>query len=110
MFELIERLRAKSESTKKKIAFLAAFSLAGIIFIIWLSVVYPDWKNNQSKEDSVSKLEPSPISAFEETLSNSFSAIGGEFNKLKASISSFSTSPEYYSTTSTNVMGTTTGE
>ena len=56
MFDLIEKLRAKPDKTKRRIAFLVAFFIAGIIFIVWLGVVYPNFRNKQAKEDNVSKL------------------------------------------------------
>ena len=110
MFELIEKLRAKPERVKKQIAFSVAFFLVGIIFVVWLGVIFPNWRGEQTKQDNVAKLEPSPISSFRETLSSSFKTLGSEFSRLKAAVSSFSTSPEHYSATSTNAVGTSTSE
>ena len=48
MFNALEKLRQKPESVKKQIAFAVALSFAGIIFLVWLTVVYPDLrKENQ---------------------------------------------------------------
>lgn len=114
MFELIERLRSKSDRTKKQVAFLAALFVAGVIFVIWLSVIYPDFRKRQKKNDEVSKLEPSPLGTLGETFKTGFSAIGEQFTSLKESVSSLTTSPVYYSTTSTTtteiVVSTTTSE
>jgi len=96
MFDLIEKLRAKPDSTKKQIAFLVALSVAGIIFVIWLSVIYPDWKEGEIKESNVAKIEPSPLSGFTSNFSNGLTSIKEQFSKLKESVSSFSNSPEYY--------------
>ena len=89
MFELIEKLRQKSDRTKKQIAFLVAISFAGIIFVIWLGVVYPDFRNNQLQEQKVSSLEPSPLSNFGVTLSAGFSGIIEQFGVMRSSIESF---------------------
>ncbi|MCX6701761.1 MAG: hypothetical protein NTX96_01015 [Candidatus Zambryskibacteria bacterium] len=105
MFELIEKLRQKPDRTKKQIAFLVAFFLTGIIFVIWLSVVYPDFKQGNLKEEVVSKLEPSPLGTFGETFKTGMSAIGEQFTKLKESISSISKD-----LTSSDVATTTLGQ
>ena len=91
MFDFIEKLRQKPDRTKKQIAFLVSLLLAGIIFVIWLSVIYPDFSQTQAKETAVSKQEPSPLSNFSDTFSSGISAIGDQFNKIKESLSSFST-------------------
>ena len=101
MFELLEKLRAKSEKTKKQISFLAALLTAGIIFVIWLSVVYPDFNQRQTQETLVINNEPTPVSSFSATFSSGVSAIGEQFSKIKNLLSSFSTAPVYYSATST---------
>lgn len=91
MFEIIEKLRQKPDRTKKQIAFLVAFLLTGIIFIIWLSVIYPSFRQDQKKLDAVAKIEPSPLQALGETFSTGASALGEEFGKLRETISSFTT-------------------
>ena len=101
MFETIENLRQKPDRTKKKIAFLISFSIVGVIFAIWLSVIYPDFRKKEIKANNVAKLEPSPISAFTDTISSGISAIGQQFSKIKDIASSFSAVPEYYVSTTT---------
>lgn len=101
MFELIERLRRKPDRTKKQVAFLAALFVAGVIFVIWLSVIYPDFRKRQKNIDRVANLEPSPLGTLGETFRTGFSAIGEQFTSLKESVSSITSSPAYYSTTST---------
>ena len=108
MFEFIEKLRQKPDRTKKQIAFLSALFLAGLIFVVWLSVIYPDFKRGQQKEDAVSKLEPSPLSTFGETISTGISAMGDQFSKLKESISSITNNSAYYSTTTDSTAGVST--
>ncbi len=114
MFELIERLRNKSDRTKKQVAFFVSIFIAGMIFIVWLSVIYPDFRKRQKKNDEVSNLEPSPLGTITETFVTAFSAIGEQFADLKESVSYITTSPAYYSTTSTTtsevVVSTTTPE
>lgn len=100
MFGLIEKLRVKPDRAKKQIAFLIAFLFAGIIFVVWLSAIFPSWRQGQLKEAAASNLEPSPISTFIGTFSSGISAISAEFGQLKDSISSFSTAPAYYNSTS----------
>ena len=101
MFQLIEKLRHKPNSTKKQIAFLVALSFAGIIFIVWLSVVYPDFRQSQEAEQRVADLTPSPISGFMASITTGFSAIGEQIAKMKDTMTSFSIDPAYYSATST---------
>lgn len=104
MFELIERLRQKPDRTKKQIAFLVAFALSGLIFVIWLSVIYPEWREGQMRETKVENLEKSPTYAISETFSDGFRAVGEQFGKIKDAVSSFSAEPTYYSaTTTTNI-------
>jgi hypothetical protein len=100
MFKLIEKLRAKSERTKKLFAFSIAFFFSGLIFVVWLSVIYPSFKQKQDKLDYVSKLEPSPIGTITEALGGGFSQIGEQFGRLKDAVSSLTSAPAYYSTTS----------
>src|SRR3990167_1696184 len=110
MFKYIEKLREKPDRTKKQIDFLASFALAGIIFVIWFSVIYPDFKQRQSKETAASKLSPSPISTFGFSFASSIAAIGDQFNKMKELISSFSSDPIYYNATTSAVSSTTAEE
>ena len=70
MFQLIEKLRQKSEGTKKQIAFLIAFTLAGVIFVIWHSVIYPDFRDNQNLAEKAVKTEVSPLSNFNNNISS----------------------------------------
>jgi hypothetical protein len=101
MFELLEKLRQKSEKTKKFVAFLSAFFVAGIIFVVWLSVLYPNWKYGQMKEAKVVSLQLSPVSRFGETFSTAMSSMGEQFSQIKNVISSFSSSTIYYNATNT---------
>ena len=102
MFDFLENLRQKPDGTKKRVAFFGAFLLAGIIFVVWLSVVYPSFSRDQIPEEVASSTNPSPLSAFSDTLSVGFSAIGDQLSKIKETVSSFTIAPAYYVSTSTN--------
>jgi hypothetical protein len=91
MFELLERLREKPDHTKKQIAFFLTVLIVGFIFVIWLSVIYPDFKDKSLIDDKVSKLEPSPLGTFSETFKTGISAIGEQVTQLKESVSTIVT-------------------
>ncbi len=74
MFELIDRIRQKPESTKKQIAFVSAFVFVGIIFMIWLSVVYPHIQKVSRQKEAVTKKEPSPFDILSTQVSSVFSS------------------------------------
>jgi hypothetical protein len=112
MFEFLEKLRQKPENVKKRIAFLTAFSFAGIIFVVWLSIVYPDLKNSNPDKNSSKESEPTPLSALGENISAGFSSISGEFGEIKNMIGGFvQNTSEFVATTSvanTEISSTTT--
>ena len=110
MFDYLEKLRAKPDKVKSRIAFLSAFCFAGVIFVFWIGVIYPDWKGNQDKQNNVSKLEPSPIGAFGNTIFANFSVIGEKLKEIKSTITAFSSIPEYYTSTSSDKVSSTTRE
>ena len=109
MFNFLEKLRQKPPHIRKQIAFLVAFSIAGIIFVIWLSVIYPDFRQKQDQEEKISQLEPSPVSSFGQTLTSGISAIKEQFGQLKSAVSSFTTDQTHYSApaTDTNMTAST---
>ena len=110
MFEFIEKLRKKSESTKKKIAFSVAFSLSGIIFVVWLSVIYSDFKQQQALDQKVISTGTSgesPIDNLSDTLSTGISTIGEQLQKMKAMVSSFQTDLTSQGTTTATTTTTT---
>lgn len=87
MFEYIEKLRQKPEKTKKQVAFLVALTFSGLIFVVWLSVIYPDWRESERKEAKVVKLEPSPMAGFMANLSAGIDGMKDQFSGLKESVS-----------------------
>lgn len=106
MFQTIEKLRAKPEGSKKKIAFLLAFLFSGIIFVVWLSVIFPDFKNKKLKESEIVNTGPSPISAFSDTLSSAFLSMGEQISNIKGAVSKLTNQEMYYSATSTLIATT----
>jgi hypothetical protein len=112
MFEYLEKLRAKPPKTKKKVAFLVSFSLAGIIFVVWLTIIFPDFKQTQDKIDNGSSTSTSPFSHFKEMFSNSFYEASDNFKNAKETVSSIGKTPELNATTTattTNTTATSTG-
>jgi hypothetical protein len=99
MFNYLEKLRRKSESEKKRFAFLTAFSFSGLIFVIWLSVIYPSWYKIQTKEDAAAELEPGPIDSLTGIISNGVSSITGTVDEAKVKMNSFSSSTPTSTTT-----------
>ncbi len=99
MFDFLEKLRQKPDHVKKQIAFLATFFLVGVIFVVWLSVVYPSFKEDQSRQEAVSNLEPSPLETFSETFKEGMFTMGENLKALKESITLLSSDPAFYSTT-----------
>lgn len=83
MFNYLEKLRQKPERSKNRFAFLSAFSFAGIIFVIWLSVVYPNFTEQKKREDKVRSLEQSPLSSFFENVSVGFGEVGENVSSIK---------------------------
>src|SRR3989344_2334545 len=103
MFDFLEKLRHKPDKQKKQIAFFVAFLFVGIIFVVWLTVIYPDFRQSRVNQEKVANLEPGPFSTFTSQLSNGISSITEKFTEIKDSISSFSTDPAHYSATSSAI-------
>ncbi|KND49957.1 MAG: hypothetical protein AB198_01390 [Parcubacteria bacterium C7867-003] len=101
MFEYLEKLRQKPDSTKKKIAFLGSFIFTGIIFAFWLLAVYPSFKEDAEIQKKAKSLETSPISSLGSILGDNFSKIKEQISSLKDLGSSFSKEMDYYIASST---------
>ncbi len=95
MFDLIEKLRQKPESSKKKIAFLTSFSLAGLIFVIWLSVIYPDFSFKEKQKQVANSNNTGMFSSFMSNISEGIGGIKEQLNSVKDLVSSISTSTHY---------------
>jgi hypothetical protein len=89
MFDYIEKLRGKSERTKKFIAAGVAFLVAGIILLFWIFSIMPDFAQQQAITARVQSATPSPFGALSQILSQGTSGIGGEISKLKSASSGF---------------------
>ncbi len=102
MFEYIEKLRGKSEKTKKRIAFFGALGFSVVILGIWLSVVYPQIKNPEVVE-KVQTGGPSPLSALGDNIYDGFSSVRGAFGGFKETFDTFTEEMEQFenSTSST---------
>jgi len=97
MFNFIEKLRQKPDKTKKKVAFLSALFLCGIIFVVWLSVIFPGFREDQAKKQAVQKLEAG------------LSTMKDQYTELRNSIAEVATSSlGIVTATSTLVSATTT--
>jgi len=109
MFNFIEKLRQKPDKTKKKVAFLSALFLCGIIFVVWLSVIFPGFREDQAKKQAVQKLEPSPLVTFKATFEAGLSTMKDQYTELRNSIAEVATSSlGIVTATSTLVSATTT--
>jgi hypothetical protein len=115
----LENIRSKSDRTKSLVAFSGALLISGIIFVVWLSVIFPDWRSEQSKEEAIAKKvnEPSPIETFSETFGTAASEIGDQIGQIKSSVNALSiviaSSSKNSSTTIKNLnesIATTTGQ
>ncbi len=101
MLNLIERLRDKPDKKKKQIAFLVSFFLAGIIFVVWLTVIFPDFRKKQTEADEISRTEQGPTSSLANIFSVARESIDGQFGKIRDFVSNLSSNETYYVSTST---------
>lgn len=100
MFEFIEKIRQKPEGLKKKVAFLASFFIAGLIFVIWLSVIYPNIMNNKKVDSLTEKRKEDPISSLANIISSGVYSVSNELGSLKDLISNVGTKEDYFSASS----------
>jgi len=89
MFNYIEKLRKKSERTKKLVALGVAFFCAAVIFAFWIFSVMPNFAQEQEITARVQSVEPSPLSAFATIISQGTSGISGALSKLKTTGTDF---------------------
>lgn len=95
MFDFIERLRQKSDSSKKKIAFLVSFSISGFIFVVWLTVVLPDFSFSQKQKQAAAVGDAGLFYSFYSNLTEGWNGVQDQFKDLKDTVSSISTSTHY---------------
>lgn len=115
MFELIEKIRNKPEKTKNRIAFLSSLLFVGVIFVIWLTVLFPDFLGQNAKAEKITSSEPSAFSALFSTISQGFSDMGKNISQIKevssAVMSNFSqgdTTHYFATSTKSDDLGTST--
>jgi cytoskeletal protein RodZ len=85
MFNVIEDLREKGDNTKKRIAFLLALLFSGIIFVIWLTVIYPNFVNQKKEESALNENKEGPVTNFTDTISRGIFSIEKQIQGLKES-------------------------
>ncbi len=100
MFNFLDKIRKKPARVKKQIAFFTAFSFAGIIFVVWLSVIYPDFVDTQEKQSKISSIQANPTDNFTSFFSQGMTGIKDQYQKLKEAMTAFSSGPTYYSASS----------
>ncbi len=103
MFRLIEKLRQKPDRVKKMIALGTAFVFSSSIFIVWLTVIYPDFRNSKEQVAAVSEISETPVNNITSALADGLLEISKSFGEIKEMIGSLSsTSTAYYVGTSTS--------
>jgi hypothetical protein len=84
MFDYIEKLRAKPEQAKRRIAIGVAFGFSFLVFIFWIFSVVPDIGQEQQISDRVQSASPSPFAALTQIFSQGTSGIGDKISKIKS--------------------------
>ncbi len=103
MYNFLEKIRNKPDRTKKQMAFVTAFCFAGVIFIVWFSIIYPNWHQAQNKENLASQLEPGPLETLGGIISTGVSSISDEVDKAKNTISSFASTTTISTSTNSTI-------
>lgn len=103
MFDLIEKLRQKSDKSKNKIAFLTSFTFSGLIFVVWLTIIYPDLKFIEKQKQTATASESSLSGSFIENMKEGFLGLKKEINDLKSVVDNVGTSTYYVSNNSSTV-------
>lgn len=101
MFEFLEKLRSKPEKTRKLVAFSTALSFVGIIFLVWISILYPDWKYQKDKEDKITSKEPSPINTMIDAVSKTLINVKDQVSLLGGITSDISSTTFHYVSSTT---------
>ena len=81
MLNTVDKLREKPESYRMKIAFIVAAIIAGIIFIVWLSVV--GLRFGQEAEVVRKQDSPSLVAGVKEGFSEVFEEGREQFDKSR---------------------------
>lgn len=89
MNNFLEQIRKKPDTTKKWYAFAGALTFSGIIFLMWLTVIMPDFTAEQRQKNAALAKEPSPLDTLKETFSMGANAIGSQVDELKDTTETF---------------------
>ncbi|MFA7216760.1 MAG: hypothetical protein WC095_02155 [Candidatus Paceibacterota bacterium] len=103
MFNYLDNLRKKPDSYKKRFSILVSFLVVGLIFVVWLSVIYPDVRDMGKKKAEIRK-DPTPANAFLGNMWEGFRSLEESYGNLGKTVSDLSNNIEnyYYSTSTTN--------
>ena len=99
MFEYLEKLRSKPIRAKKRIAFFASLFLAIIILSVWITVIYPDFKEKNDKIDNAISSSTSPFAHFKEVFLDTFSEARDKIKDTKDSMKSAMDNTNFSTTT-----------
>lgn len=89
MFDYLEKLRQKPEKTRKRISLLFSLLFVSIIFLIWVTAIYPSFREEKKINDKIANIEVSPFSTFGNLFSESVSSISDQVQKIKEVSSNF---------------------
>lgn len=106
MFDVLEKLRQKPEPTRRRIALLSAFSITLVIFIVWMTVIMPDWTQNQNKQAEALSSQPSPWSAISANFATGMQGITAGWSVLHTLAGSFDSGTDHYVATTTVATST----
>lgn len=103
MFKYLDNLRKKPDSYKKKFSILVSLLVVGLIFVVWLSVIYPDVRDMGKKKAELRK-DPTPANAFLSNMWDGFRSLGENFGNLNKTVSDLGNSIEnsYYLASTTS--------
>ncbi|HJL55805.1 MAG TPA: hypothetical protein QF620_00345 [Candidatus Paceibacterota bacterium] len=81
MLNTIERLREKPRKYRMRVAFIVSASIAGVIFLVWLSILGVRFKNNDNTA-GVENSEP-VFAEFRERFSGVYEEGKSQFEEVK---------------------------
>jgi predicted PurR-regulated permease PerM len=90
MFNWLENMRNKSSGTQRLWAFGISLFIVGIIFVIWLAVIFPNFLHNQdmvAKNNQVQQYV-TPSQNIWGTIGSLWSGVTSQYNNLQQSMKS----------------------
>lgn len=103
MFEYLDKLRRKKESTKHKIAISIAFIFSFTLFLLWLMIFLPDFEKKQAEENATQARFKSPSRNLIEMLSDSVMGVQETISDAKKHLNELSTTTAYYKASTTEI-------